>query len=152
MKKFFWISRIILPVIAWTICMIATVNEDISMRILPPLVIAAIVLLLTFPGERISSRMIAVGDDIRKGWRRTLFYILMLPVMLLLAFIAIILISNGGNGAQNLSQGLMVVFFEIVAAVVFLVPYVMMVLVLALRKGSKKTEDKTELRTNEDEI
>ena len=95
--------------------------------------------------------MIAVGDDIRKGWRRTLFYILMLPVMLLLALVAILLISQGNN-AQNLSQGLMVVFFEIMAAVVFLVPYVMMVLVLALRKGSKKTEDKTELRTNEDGI
>ena len=151
MKKYYWISRIILPVLTWIICMIATVNEDISMRILPPLVIAAIVLLLTFPGERISSRMIAVGDDIRKGWRRTLFYILMLPVMLLLALVAILLISQGNN-AQNLSQGLMVVFFEIMAAVVFLVPYVMMVLVLALRKGSKKTEDKTELRTNEDGI
>ena len=41
MKKYYWISRIILPVLTWIICMIATVNEDISMRILPPLVIAA---------------------------------------------------------------------------------------------------------------
>ena len=126
-EKKYWIVRAALVILTVAACLIATVNEDGTTRLFVTVCFAAAQLLLSFPAERISKRMIAVGDSIRTGWKRVLYYAV-LPVALgVLSLVAYYVISGE--------------WFAI------FLPYVLTLLVLLIRKvcasGNKKQKEQT---------
>lgn len=147
MKKSYWIARGILTALTVFICLIAMIHEDGTTRFFVTVVLSALALILSFPAERISQRMIAIGDGIAKGRKRVLYYVLLLAGLLALSLAAYFVISAGNP--KTLGEGLMTVFFYTVAIVAILIPYILSVLVLVIRKRVKEeTEEETEDETD----
>ena len=148
-EKKYWIVRAALVILTVAACLIATANEDGTTRLFVTVCFAAAQLLLSFPAERISKRMIAVGDSIRTGWKRVLYYVV-LPVALgVLSLVAYYIISGDwfSNSPGTLGEGLVRVFFYILAWIAIFLPYVLTLYVLLIRKvcenGSKKQKEQT---------
>lgn len=137
MKKNYRIARAVLVVLTALVFLIVTINEDGTTIFFCTVVFAAAALFLSFPAEKISRRMIAVGDGIRKGWKRVLYYIGLLILLLVLSAVAYFVISGEwfGTTPGTLGDALMIVFFYTLAVVAILLPYILTLLVLLLRKG-----------------
>ena len=149
MKKNYWIARAVLVVLTIAACLIITINEDRTTIFFCTVVFAAGALFLSFPAEKISTRMIAVGDAIRSGWKRVLYYAGVLIGMLLLSLVAYYVISGDWTGVRpgSLGEALTIVLFYSLAIVAIMLPYILTLLVLLLRKvcanGNKKQTEQT---------
>ncbi|MBO4281413.1 MAG: hypothetical protein J5872_06200 [Lachnospiraceae bacterium] len=147
MKKEYWVARAVLVVLTAVLCLIITIHEDGTTKFFVTVVYAAGTLFLSFPAERISQRMIRIGDMIRSGWKRMLYYVGLLAALLLLSLGAYFVISGEwfGNTPKTLSDGLMIVLFYSVAIVAILLPYNLTLIVLFIRKRLKEeSENETE--------
>ncbi|MBQ6106251.1 MAG: hypothetical protein IJL03_09945 [Lachnospiraceae bacterium] len=141
MKKQYLLARIILCALTAAGFFIATIHEESTTRFFCVVAFSAAVLLVSLPGERISRRIIGIGDEIEKTSKKVLYYVLMMVLVLVLALLAFLIISgelfpSGNTG--TLSQGLLTLFLAAIAVVIILVPYVMTLVVLLLRKLMKK--------------
>ena len=149
MKKNYWIARAVLVVLTAILCLIITIHEDGTTKFFVTVVYAAGTLFLSFPAEKISQRMIYIGDMIRSGWKRMLYYAGLLTALLFLSLGAYFLISGEwfGNTPKTLSDGLMIVLFYSVAIVAIMLPYNLTLLVLVIRKvcenGNTKQKEQT---------
>ena len=147
MKKNYWIARAVLVVLTAILCLIITIHEDGTTKFFVTVVYAAGTLFLSFPAEKISQRMIYIGDMFRSGWKRMLYYVGLLAALLLLSLGAYFVISGEwfGNTPKTLSDGLMIVLFYSVAIVAILLPYNLTLIVLFIRKRLKEeSENETE--------
>ena len=149
MKKSYWIARAVLVVLSVVTWVIVTINEDATTMLFVTVCFTAAQLLLSFPAERISKRMIDVGDSIRTGWKRVLYYIGLLIGLAALSLVAYYVISGEwfGNNAGTLGEGFTRVFFYILAWIAIFLPYILTLFVLLIRKvcenGSKKQKEQT---------
>ena len=143
MKKHYRIARILLCVLTAGGFFLACIHEEGSTRLLVTVVFGAVALLAGFSGEKLSRRMIETGDTLKSGWKRALFYVGMLLLSLVLALAAYLILSGDwlNNSAGTLRQGLMRVFFYTIAAVLILIPFVITMIVLVLRKFIPVTEE-----------
>ena len=102
--------------------------------------------LFCFLGTGISRKMIQIGDKISNKFLRVLYYIMLLPLVLVVwlaiwAMIESIVESDGGFYAvpsDPIEDALIQLFWGAVFVVILLVPYVQSLLVLILRKTLKK--------------
>ena len=149
MNKKYWIARAVLVILTAVLCLIITIHEDGTTKFFVTVVYAAGTLFLSFPAEKISLRMIHIGDMIRSGWKRLLYYAGLLAALLLLSLGAYFVISGDwfGNTPKTLDDALMRVLFYSVAIVAILLPYNLTLLVLLIRKGcasgNKKQTEQT---------
>lgn len=143
MKKHYSIARILLCVLTAGGFFLACIHEESSTRLLVTVVFGAVALLSSFSGEKLSRRMIETGDALKSGWKRTLFYVGMLLLSLVLALAAYLILSGDwlNNSAGTLRQALMTVFFYTIAAVLILIPFVITMIVLILRKFIPVTKE-----------
>ena len=147
MKKYYSVSRIVISVLAVIISLIALINEDISFKVAGATLAAVVALVTSFVATPVSKRLIRTGDDIANKYLRALYYILILPVILLIVFVIYLMImfiydhmEQPTEFGAALSQALIVVFLYAAVFIAFIVPYIQTLIVLLLRKILK---DKT---------
>lgn len=147
MKKEYLLSGLILSLLTFVIFLIATVNEDISNRVVFLVVFPIITFALSFPGALFSKQIIRIGDKISKKAFRTLFYLAMplVSIGLFCGTAALIYYLDDMFPAEGefnaiLGRGLLVVFVLITVFIVFLLPSVQTLIVLLIKALQKRDD------------
>ena len=147
MKEYYRKSRIIMLVLAVVVSLIMFINEHISFKIYGTFFIAIVTLVVSFLVTPISKKMIETGDKIEKKLWRILYYVLMLPIILVLVILIYLLIEymDGLKQPQKyqdigaaLSDAFKVIALYVIFFILFLMPYVQSLIVLFLRNREKK--------------
>ncbi len=138
MEEYYSISRKIIAALAVIISLIMTVNEDISVKIVVPVFILIIAVVATVITAPLSRKMIIVGDGILNLFLKVVYYIAILPVTALVAYVLywfILMICD--EYVVTLSMAVIVLFIIAAMVVVVVVPYIQTLLVLIIRRVSK---------------
>ncbi len=153
MKKIYMISRVILVVITFIIFNIMIINEDSSWLILP-FFFSLVVFLVSFPSTFISKVFIKIGDRLDKRILKILYYIIILPALMIFLFSGICCIigflyeryPSSDDFASVLGQGLLFLFLSVASLVCIIIPYIQTLLILFLRRFIKEKEKNKVLR------
>ncbi len=153
-REFQWAKGIIVILTALVfIVMLCGIFGNSLFELLPVAgIFAGAAWLFCFLGTGISRKMIQIGDKISNRFLRVLYYIMLLPLVLILwlgiwAMIESIVESDGGFYAvpsDPIEDALIQLFWGAVFVVILLVPYVQSLLVLILRKTLKKKGEEEE--------
>ena len=153
-REFQWARRIIVILTALVfIVMLCGAFVYDSFEMLPVAgLFAGAAWLFCFLGTGISRKMIQIGDKISNKFLRVLYYIMLLPLVLIIwlgiwAVIEAIVDANDQphqEMAEALSEAFMALFWGAVFMIFVLVPYVQSLLVLLLRKVLKKKGEEEE--------
>ena len=147
MEEYYNKSRIVMLVLAVVISLIMFINEDISFKIYGTFFIAIITLVVSFLVTPISKKMIEIGDKLEKKLWRILYYVLMLPITLVLIILVCLLIGyiddlrapeKYQDMGAALSHAFEVIALYVIFFILFLLPYVQSLIVLFLRNREKK--------------
>lgn len=149
MEGYYNKSRIIMLILAVVVSLIMFINEDISFKLYGTFFIAIVTLVVSYMVTPISKKMIERGDKLEKKLWRILYYVLVLPILLvmlfLVAFVVITFLFN--NKLQNtqdfgalLGVGIIMIFLFIASGIVLMVPYIQSLIVLFLRNREKKNK------------
>lgn len=150
MEGYYNKSRIIMLILAVVVSLIMFINEDISFKLYGTFFIAIVTLVVSYLVTPISKKMIERGDKLEKKLWRILYYVLVLPILLvmlfLVAFVVITFLFN--NKLQNtqdfgalLGVGIIMIFLFIASGIVLMVPYIQSLIVLFLRNREKKNKN-----------
>ena len=139
------ISRVVLTLLTFIIFNIMIINEDSSWLILP-FVFSLIVFLVSFPSTFISKIFIKMGDRLDKRILQILYYVIILPALIIFLFSVICCIigflyeryPSPDDFAAILGQGLVFLFLTILVFVCIIIPYIQTLLVLFLRRFVKE--------------
>ena len=153
-REFQWARGIIVILTALVFIVILCGAFGNSFFELVPLacVFAGAAWLICFIGTGVSRKMIQIGDKISNRFLRVLYYIGLLPLVLIIwlgiwAVIEAIVDANDQpyqEMGEALSDALMALFWGAVFMIFVLVPYVQSLLVLLLRKVLKKKGEEEE--------
>ena len=147
MKEYYSKSRIIMLVLAVVVSLIMFINEDISFKIYGTIFIAIVTLVVSYLITPISKKMIEIGDKLEKKIWRILYYIFMLPIILVLIILVCLLIGyiddlrapeKYQDMGAALSDAFKVIALYVIFFILFLLPYVQSLIVLFLRNREKK--------------
>ena len=150
MEEYYNKSRIVMLVLAVVISLIMFINEDISFKIYGTFFIAIITLVVSFLVTPISKKMIEIGDKVEKKLWRILYYVLMLPITLVLIILVCLLIGyiddlrapeKYQDMGAALSHAFEVIALYVIFFILFLLPYVQSLIVLFLRNREKKRKN-----------
>lgn len=137
-------------VLTVVISLIMFINEDISFKIYGTFFIAIITLVVSFLVTPISKKMIEIGDKLEKKLWRILYYVLMLPITLVLIILVCLLIGyiddlrapeKYQDMGAALSHAFEVIALYVIFFILFLLPYVQSLIVLFLRNREKKRKN-----------
>ncbi len=135
MEKLYSKSRKIISILAVVISFFVMINEDISVKIVAMVFIFSVTLAASYITTPISKKMLEMGDAIGNRYLRILFYVVILPLTLLIAYIFYVLILAGYYRYGNsISMAAITVFLYVATTIVVIVPYVQTIVVMALRK------------------
>ena len=150
MREHYNKSRIVMLVLAVVISLIMFINEDISFKIYGTFFIAIITLVVSFWVTPISKKMIEIGDKLEKKLWRILYYVLMLPITLVLIILVCLLIGyiddlrapeKYQDMGAALSHAFEVIALYVIFFILFLLPYVQSLIVLFFRNREKKRKN-----------
>lgn len=138
-------ASLILAALTFVGSFIATISEDISMRIAAAVVFPAGVLIFSYPASRISRRMLARSDKLRAAGK-VLFFISAIcaaAVLLLLTALAAYRIYDGlaptHDMGMALGEALTLLFVLTAAAMLLFLPILQTFVVMILRRiGGEK--------------
>ncbi len=144
MKKSYKLSHIILAILAFLIFNIMFINEDISWKFIS-FIFSLITFIMSFPSSIISKKIINLGNNIKNNMIKTLFYIIVLPIIIFILSILIYLfnmlvldiIPTSNDFATELGQGLLILFLITVEIICIIVPYIQTLIVLILKQMIK---------------
>ena len=144
MKKSYKLSHIILAILAFLIFNIMFINEDISWKFLS-FIFSLITFIMSFPSSIISKKIINLGNNIKNNMIKTLFYIIVLPIIIFILSILIYLFNilifdifpTSNDFATELGQGLLILFLITVEIICIIVPYIQTLIVLILKQMIK---------------
>ena len=147
------ISKVILVVITFIIFNIMIINEDSSWLILP-FFFSLVVFLVSFPSTFISKVFIKIGDRLDKRILKILYYIIILPALMIFLFSGICCIigflyeryPSSDDFASVLGQGLLFLFLSVASLVCIIIPYIQTLLIVFLRRFIKEKEKNKVLR------
>lgn len=135
MEKLYSKSRKIIGILAVIISFFIMINEDISVKIVAMVFIFSVALAASYIATPISKKMLKMGDAIGNKYLRILFYVVILPLTLLIAYIFYVLILAGYYRFGNsINMAAITVFLYVATTIVIIVPYVQTIVVMALRK------------------
>lgn len=147
MERYYNKSRIVMLVLAIIVSLIMFINEDISFKIYGTFFIAIVTLVVSFLVTPISKKMIEIGDKLEKKLWRILYYVLMLPITLVLIILVCLLIGyiddlrapeKYQDMGAALSHAFEVIALYVIFFILFLLPYVQSLIVLFFRNREKK--------------
>lgn len=136
------ISRIIIPVLIFIIFSLMLINEDSSAMIVS-FVLTIVSFILTFPGEKISKKLIKIGNKFNTNIKKKLYYLLLLPLTIIFISIMFGIItfsiislfpSESTDLYADLGNFLLSLFITIVGVLTVLVPYLQTMMVITFRK------------------
>lgn len=144
-KKIYMISRVILVVITFIIFKIMFIHEDSSWAIVA-FIFSLIVFIVSFPSTLISKVFIKIGDRLDKRILKILYYIIILPALIIFLFSGICCIigflyeryPSSDDFASVLGQGLLFLFLVVAWFVCIIIPYIQTLLILFLRSFVKE--------------
>lgn len=138
MEKYYAMSRKIMGILAVVISLIMTVNEDISVKVAFVILFFVVAVAAGFLLAPISKQMIRVGDSITNKLLRSLYYVAILPVTLLVAFVIyIIIVYLFSQIDGDLGTAIICVFLFTATTIAVLVPYIQTLIVLVVRRKSE---------------
>ncbi len=144
-NKWYMISRIIITILTFLIFSIMLINEDSSFSIVP-IIFSIIVFCISFPSTMLSKKMIDIGNKIDNKTLKIMYYVIVLPILIFIIFIAIYLIINNiidtipnpNEIGASLGQALLTLFVIAVVTTYIVVPYIQTIIVLILANFIKK--------------
>lgn len=146
MEGYYNKSRIIMLILVVVVSLIMFINEDISMRLYGTLFIGIVTLVVSYLVTPISKKMIEIGDKIENKCLKILYYVFMLPVLLVLVYLVCLLVlfleeqkatSSHQDMGEALGEAIIVIALYTVSFIVFIVPYVQSLIVVLLRNREK---------------
>ena len=138
MEKYYAMSRKIMGILAVVLSLIMTINEDISVKVAFVILFFVVAVAAGFLLAPISKQMIRVGDSITNKLLRSLYYVAILPVTLLVAFVIyIIIVYLFGQIDGDLGTAIICVFLFTATTIAVLVPYIQTLIVLVVRRKSE---------------
>lgn len=145
MKKIYMISRVVLTLLTFIVFYIMFINEDSSWVILP-FIFSLVVFLVSFPSTFISKIFIKMGDRFDKRILQILYYVIILPALIIFLFSGICCIigflyeryPSPDSFSTILGQGLVFLFLVVLCFVCIIIPYIQTLLVLFLKKIVKE--------------
>ncbi len=141
MKDNYKTSRQIIGILAVIISLIMSINEDISFKIVATIFIYFVALAATFLTTPISKKIIKAGDAIANKYLRIFYYIIILPLTLLVAYILYWLVFLVyGNAADTMNEAAITILLFTATTIFAIVPYIQTLIVLACRR--KQTDNK----------
>ena len=150
MKKYYAVSRIVICVLTIVITNIAFINEDISMKLAATVVFTIAALISCFVATPISRWALGIGDKISNRGLRAVYYIALLPLILLIVYLLCMLImfisdhiEHSNEMGAALGHAILTVFLCVAVFVALIVPYVQTLIVLLLR-GVLKDKQETD--------
>jgi len=147
MEGYYNKSRIVMLVLAVVVSLIMFINEDISFKLYGTFFIAIVTLVVSYLVTPISKKMIERGDKLEKKLWRILYYVLMLPITLVLIILVCLLIGyiddlrapeKYQDMGDALSHAFKVIALYVIFFILFLLPYVQSLIVLFFRNREKK--------------
>lgn len=142
MKKDYMVSRIILFVLAILLTLVAFINEDPQTILIATTLFAGVTLLTSFLATPISKKMLLRGKTFDKLWKKILYYIGMLLVVIAVICVTWTVIywlmDRPKEGWDALGQAVKIIAFLITAVIIAFVPYLETLLVLLLGKVKKE--------------
>ena len=150
MEKYYNKSRIIMLILAVVVSLIMFINEDISFKLYGTFFIAIVTLVASYLVTPISKKMIERGDKLEKKLWRILYYVLMLPITLVLIILVCLLIGyiddlrapeKYQDMGAALSHAFEVIALYVIFFILFLLPFVQSLIVLFLRNREKKRKN-----------
>ena len=139
-------SRLILCVLAVIISLIMMHNEDISLISAATIAITIAVLVFSIITTPISKKILGVGDNFKKKVHSRLFFFVVIPVGILVAALGTIAIMMFYDKCidldVNLGGALIVVFIFTAIFIALVVPYIQVLIILALRAWEHKNSRK----------
>ena len=140
MKNNYTISRIVICVLAGIISLIVFHNEDIALMLDGTVLITVVALVMSFLATPVSKQMIGIGDRITNKYLRVFYYFMLLPFILVVVYLLWMLIyyffdhmRQSAEMGAALGKALVAVFLGDVVFIMFIVPYVQLLIVLLLR-------------------
>lgn len=140
MKRCYMVSRIVICVLAGVVSFIVLNNEHITLKIGATVSITVVAFVMSFLATPISKQMINIGDGIMNKYFRIFYYIILLPLILLGVWILWMLIhffyaymEHSAEFGKALGEALITIFLCGVTFIMFIVPYLQMLIVLLLR-------------------
>ncbi|MBE5892239.1 MAG: hypothetical protein E7286_02535 [Lachnospiraceae bacterium] len=141
MKGYYFITRVVICVLAGVISLIVLRNEHITFQIGATVIIAIVALVVSFFATPMSKKMVSIGDSIICKSLRVFYYIILLPLILLVVYLFWILIQffydhmeHAAELGKALGDALLTVFLCAVTFIVFIIPYIQALLVLLVRR------------------
>ncbi len=145
MEKEYKSSRIIIAALAVIVSSIVLINEDISLKIAGISLFTVVAILASFLLTKVSQKMIRVGDEIPSGATKVLYYfsLLLIPFGVIVAlwfvlYIVMLVSILLGTMNMTLDQAIILVFIGAGVFILFLVPYIQSLIVVALRRIKNK--------------
>lgn len=136
-KRTYGFSRIIIAIITLVIFNILFIHEDISWKILS-LIFAIIAYGISYPSTWITNALINIGNKIQNRIIRILYYVIALPVVIILLSLDMYLIYDFIPTNISLSSGLIAMFCMTVLTISMIVPYVQTLIILIAKKIIKE--------------
>ncbi len=147
MEQYYKEARLILCILSVVISIIMLHNEDNSFIIGGTVMITIAVLVAGTLTTPIAKKLISVGDKLEKKVQSTLFYFAVIPGGILMAVLgtigSMVFFDKCMNVEVDLGGALIVVFIFAVIFIALVVPYIQVLIVLALKARNNKKRHKT---------
>lgn len=141
MREYYSISGKVIAVLALVISQIMVINEDGSVKIVLGILVVSVAVATACFTRPISDRLIKIGDGISNDCLKVLYYVAILPLTLLVAYIlyGLIMLASIGKVA-TLGDAIIVLLIIVTMVVTVIVPYIQTLIVLVVRRVRKVDE------------
>ncbi len=144
-------ASLILTGLTFAAMIIATIYEDITVKLLMSLLAPTLVFIISIPGRFVGVRLLNKADSYTTVFKRTVFYILTFLISMAIfaaaaAIIYFIYDSQPATGgmAEGIGRILIMFLFIGIALILVLLPILLTVVVLIMRRFMKKSEAEDE--------
>ena len=145
MENEYKLSRVVVAILTLIISFIILIHEDISVKFFGMSLFTLAAFFASFPGTKVSKKMIETGDKISRLFLRILYYFAVLIVLLVFGCLLVLLfeyITNGISYSNELGiaagQAMLTVLIGASFLIFLIIPYIQTLIVLVLRKIRKR--------------
>ena len=145
MENEYKLSRGVVAILTLIISFIILIHEDISVKLFGMSLFTLAAFFASFPGTKVSKKMIETGDKISRLFLRILYYFAVLIVLLVFGCLLVLLfeyITNGISYSNELGiaagQAMLTVLIGASFLIFLIIPYIQTLIVLVLRKIRKR--------------
>lgn len=135
MEKEYKIANILLVILSFIVFNILFINEDASWKGLI-FFFAIVTAFISYPSSFVSMLILRRGDTIRSDLVRSIYYIVILPIIVAILSVIMYFIISGIFGVilgNSLSGSLVTLVLIIIGIMCVIIPYVQTILILIIK-------------------